>query len=255
MTIRKQLKQCNKAWFSKICFELDVELVGGGFPNHMRDHNFRIYTSVLLGTSMFDFVLVLATNSRCHLEVTKNAIRLHHHYTDLLPICSVNNKSSMVWASSLAQTTERRVLSISYHSFQGQKKYKSFSLSKAEKQCKKGRDCSAVSRSQSRQEYPNHQLPPNQWIQTRMVMRLLLTPLVMKTLAQSSHHNMVYEFGPSQCSQKLATLGLYLLHQIAEENIHIAGPWLLRDERSLRYATTAPNSIEQWKAREMRTRE
>lgn len=33
-----------------------------------------------LGTSMFDFVLVIAKDSRCHLAVARNAIRLHHHH-------------------------------------------------------------------------------------------------------------------------------------------------------------------------------
>ena len=30
-------------------------------------------------TSMFDLVLVLTTDSRCHLAVARNAVRLHHH--------------------------------------------------------------------------------------------------------------------------------------------------------------------------------
>ena len=28
----------------------------------------------------YDFVLVLATDSRCHLAVARNAIRIHHHH-------------------------------------------------------------------------------------------------------------------------------------------------------------------------------
>ena len=37
-----------------------------------------------LGTSVYDFVLVLATDSKCHLAVARNAIRLHHHPNPVL---------------------------------------------------------------------------------------------------------------------------------------------------------------------------
>ena len=32
------------------------------------------------GSSMYDYVLVLATDKRCHLAISRNAVRLHHHH-------------------------------------------------------------------------------------------------------------------------------------------------------------------------------
>lgn len=46
-----------------------------------------------LGSSMYDFVLILATDEGFHLAIASNAVKLHHHHIwqhTLLESCSVN---------------------------------------------------------------------------------------------------------------------------------------------------------------------